>query len=325
MFVSFVIPVYKVEEYISNCVQSLIRQTFKDFEIILVDDGSPDNCPRICDELASHDSRIKVIHKENGGLSDARNSGLATAKGDYVIFIDSDDFWLHESDLGYLYDELKDEPFIDMLQFNCTSFYPNGQYKEWKQYSSKLASETDKERIINLLVATGVIPMSACLKVLKRDFLINNSLYFEKGILCEDIPWFVEVLIKAKKIKFVNRYIYAYRQNVEGSISNSFSLRTFEDLFKIVKKIAAEIPTFNLQDATKRSLFSFMAYEFCILLSNINKLPVELQEMKREELLNYKWLLQYKENPKVRLVNYVTKVVGIRMTERILRYYQNNH
>ena len=90
--ISVIIPVYKVEEYLDECVLSVIRQTYANLEIILVDDGSPDNCPRMCDEWATKDSRIKVIHKENGGLSDARNAGLDAAEGQYIAFIDSDDY-----------------------------------------------------------------------------------------------------------------------------------------------------------------------------------------------------------------------------------------
>ena len=90
--VSIIVPVYKTEKYIHECVDSLINQTLKDIEIILVDDGSPDNCPAICDAYADKDNRIVVIHKDNGGLSDARNVALETAKGDYIGFVDSDDF-----------------------------------------------------------------------------------------------------------------------------------------------------------------------------------------------------------------------------------------
>ena len=90
---SIIVPVYKAEKYISECVDSVLAQTFEDFELILADDGSPDRCPEICDEYAKKDSRIKVIHKENGGASSARNSGIDAACGEYIIFLDSDDYW----------------------------------------------------------------------------------------------------------------------------------------------------------------------------------------------------------------------------------------
>lgn len=90
---SIIVPIYKVELYLRQCINSVLNQSYKDFELILVDDGSPDNCPIICDEYASRDIRVKVIHKSNGGLSDARNVGLDVAQGEYVLFLDSDDWW----------------------------------------------------------------------------------------------------------------------------------------------------------------------------------------------------------------------------------------
>lgn len=90
--ISIIVPVYKVEQYLERCVKSLINQTYKNIEIILVDDGSPDQCPKMCDDYASEDSRIKVIHKKNGGLSDARNAGLDAATGEFIAFVDSDDW-----------------------------------------------------------------------------------------------------------------------------------------------------------------------------------------------------------------------------------------
>jgi glycosyltransferase involved in cell wall biosynthesis len=91
--ISVIIPVYKVEAYLTVCVESVLAQTYEQLEIILVDDGSPDNCPKICDEFAARDSRIRVIHKENGGLSSARNAGIDAARGEYLAFLDSDDLW----------------------------------------------------------------------------------------------------------------------------------------------------------------------------------------------------------------------------------------
>ena len=103
---SIIIPIYKVEVYLHQCVDSVLAQSYKNIEVILVDDGSPDSCPRICDEYAAKDERIKVIHKPNGGLSDARNSGLKIANGDYVIFLDSDDYYNNTQFLQDIHDQL---------------------------------------------------------------------------------------------------------------------------------------------------------------------------------------------------------------------------
>ena len=97
---SIIVPVYKVENYLRQCIDSLLAQDFSDFEVILVDDGSPDSCPAICDEYAQCNKRIKVVHKTNGGLSDARNAGIAVAEGQYITFVDSDDFWANTNVLS---------------------------------------------------------------------------------------------------------------------------------------------------------------------------------------------------------------------------------
>ena len=135
MLVSFIIPVYNVESYIHQCVESIKRQTYKKIEIILVDDGSPDNSPEICDTFAQKDSRIKVLHKLNGGLSDARNSGLQMASGDYVVFIDGDDFWVDEKQLELLMSVVNKNKDCDFIGFNCSYYYPQtNRYKPWVRY-----------------------------------------------------------------------------------------------------------------------------------------------------------------------------------------------
>ena len=112
---SIIVPVYKAEKYISECVDSVLAQTFEDFELILADDGSPDRCPEICDEYAKKDSRIKVIHKNNGGASSARNSGIDAACGEYIIFLDSDDYWEGNYTLQRLAEKSKDG--YDIIMF----------------------------------------------------------------------------------------------------------------------------------------------------------------------------------------------------------------
>ena len=123
MTVSFIIPVFNVEHYLSQCVKSISCQTYRDVEIILVDDGSPDNSPALCDQLANEDSRIIVIHKINGGLSDARNAGLLKATGDYVVFVDGDDFWTKPEALEQLMLIAEKHQECDFIGFNCSYYF----------------------------------------------------------------------------------------------------------------------------------------------------------------------------------------------------------
>jgi glycosyltransferase involved in cell wall biosynthesis len=320
MKVSFILPIYNVEKYLGECVESILQQTYRDFEVVLVDDGSPDNSPALCDAYAEKDSRVRVVHKQNGGLSDARNAGLAVAKGDYVIFVDSDDFWVGKDSLQQLMEVVDAHPECDFISFNCSYYYQNTKtYKKWVAFDEKLAIPTDKDTAMRSLVASGTMPMSACLKVISRKSLLDMGLVFQKGILSEDIPWFINLLEGSKKCMFVNHYVYAYRQNVSGSITHSGGERSFNCLFDILKSELDKIEKRSFSAEAKLSLYSFLAYEYCILLSMLNSLT-ESKE-RRKELYAYKWLLKYTDNPKVSMTSKINGLFGIRVTEWVLRLY----
>lgn len=320
--ISIIIPVYKVELYLRKCVDSILCQTYRDFEIILVDDGSPDNSPVICDEYCTKDYRVKVVHKENGGLSDARNVGLKRSSGDYVIFVDGDDWWAHENCLQMLVQEQEKVTNCDFIGFNCSYYYQETNKEiPWKSYSDQLLQETDPSRCVQLLIADGLFPMSACMKMLNRSFLINNNL-FKEGIIGEDIPWFIDVLYVAKKCCFVNLYMYMYTRGVESSITAGFSLKKYTDLFTILKDGIAHLDTFLWDKKTKDALLSFWAYEYCILSAQLGKIKdkdVSFQIV--EELKKYHYLLSYDLNPKVHLIHVLNRICGWRTTRWLLSIY----
>ncbi len=321
MKVSFILPIYNVEKYLPECVESILAQTYSDFEMLLVDDGSPDNCPALCDEWARKDSRIKALHKPNGGLSDARNYGLDHAQGDYVVFVDSDDFWGEKDCLERLMNVVDAHPECDFIGFNCSYYYSDTKtYKKWVAYDESLSVPTDKNIVICSLVASGTFPMSACLKIIKRKSLSDMELHFIKGTIAEDIPWFIDLLEGTKKCMFVNQYIYAYRQNVAGSITASGNTKSTSDLFAIVKNEVAKMKNRSIAKDAKDALYSFLAYEFCILLTASSRMSKEI----RKELMNYKWLLDYTSNPKVRKAAFVNKLFGIKVTELVLKFYTDH-
>ena len=314
--VSCIIPVYKVETYLRQCVESMINQTYHDIEIILVDDGSPDSSPQLCDTMAFEDSRIRVIHKENGGLSDARNVGLLASTGDYVVFVDGDDFWQEHDAMERLVNFVK--PELDFIGYNCSYYYTESQiFRDWVPYDEKLTNPTEKDDTMIALVKCGTFPMSACLKLMKRSFLLDNQLFFKKGQIAEDIPWFINVLDATSKCCFLNEYIYAYRQNVSGSITNTSGRRSFDNLFDIFKTELAKVNQRSFSEEAKLALRSFLAYEYCILLTyrGINKTT-------RKELLGYKEILKYDMNPKVKKASLLYNAFGIKITEMALLMYR---
>lgn len=318
MKISFIIPVYNVAPYLHECVRSIIGQSYSNIEIILVDDGSKDESPAICDAFANSDNRVKVIHKENGGSSDARNKGLEAATGEYVVFVDGDDYWLNKDDLEKLVEKIARRGGIDFLGFNCEYFFPKNQtYSKWVAYSDTLMEPVDGSTAMISLVKSGTFPMSACLKLLNRDFLLREGITFKVGTTAEDIPWFINVLDATNKCCFVNQYIYAYRQNVVGSITNTGGRKSFDHLFDIFKTELSLIDSRSFSEEAKDALKSFLAYEYCILLTYKG-----IDKETKQELLNYKDILAYDLNTKVKKASRIYKTLGIGATTFALNVYQ---
>ena len=319
MKISVIVPVYNTETYLCQCIESIINQTYRDIEVVLVDDGSTDTSGEICDNYALSDHRIKVVHKENGGLSDARNCGMNIATGDYIIFIDSDDYWAAHDSLETLVAEAKISPECDFIGFNCSYLYQStNKLKRWRPYSKAVEESIAPSECIKHLVASGVFPMSACFKLIKRS-IITDNLYFTPNTTAEDIPWFINLLENTHKCRFINLYMYVYRKDVPTSISSSFSLKKFNDLFVI---LAAEINkkrswSVEAQDA----ILSFFAFELCILRAMTGYMTKAEREEALTKLYDYNWLLRYQTNPKVRCVARIEKFVGRRAVNTMLYIY----
>ncbi len=320
MKISVIIPIYNVEKYLEQCIESVLNQTYQDVEVILVDDGSPDRCPAMCDTFVKRDKRVKVIHKPNGGLSDARNAGTIAATGDYIIYMDSDDFWANSDDLAKLVSAAKKTPECDFIGFNCSYYYEaDGKIVPWIKFDDEIIKISSSTTCINRLVKSGVFPMSACMKLIRKDS-IQGKIEFIKGIYSEDIPWFIELLKKSDKCRFINLYMYMYRKGVTTSISGSFSHKKYSDLFKLLRD-GVEINQKESDSETRDALFSFWAYELCILRAMTGFMDKEQRYMELQKLYEYNWLFNYQLHPKVRKVALVQRCLGKNITNSFLHKY----
>lgn len=222
---SVIIPVYNVEKYLSRCVNSVLNQTYKDFELILVDDGSLDKSPEICDGYKKKDSRVKVIHKENGGLSSARNAGLEICKGDYIFFIDSDD---------WLTDEKVLEEFISKAEKENSDFvysFMNTATDETQKAIRMNKRFKDNDRLFFL---SNPYLFSAWNKLYKNTLL--QFLQFVPGRVNEDVDVIPLVFCKANKVSRLDKHTYNYYQNQESITRQCFSEKRF-DMFKSVTHV----------------------------------------------------------------------------------------
>lgn len=320
MLISVIIPIYKVEKYLEQCVMSVLNQTYRDVEVILVDDGSPDGCPAMCDAFAEKDNRIRVIHKSNSGVSDTRNIGLKSATGEYVIFVDSDDFWANPHDLEKLVDEALKSPDCDFIGFNCSYYYgADAKIMPWIPFSEDIVKTTTSDKCVEKLVESGVFPMSPCMKLIRKE-CIQGRIEFIKDTYCEDIPWFIELLKKSNKCRFINQYMYMYRKGLTASRSGSFSNKQYNDLFNLLKDGVA-INQKECEGKTRDALFSFWAYELCILRAMTGFMDRKQRSKELKELYKFNWLFDYKIHPKVRKVALVQKCLGKAITNIFLYQY----
>lgn len=209
--VSVIVPVYKVEKYLKRCVDSIINQTYKNLEIILVDDGSPDNCPKMCDLYAKEDKRVKVIHKQNGGLSDARNAGLDIMTGDFVCFVDSDD-WVEESYVEkMLIEQQKTDADIVACGINLVN-EESGIVSIFKCSKETVIYE-DNKILRKYFKKNEIISGVAWNKLYKK--YIFEYLRYPKGRIYEDNAIILQILHKCKKLVVIKDRLYNYlkRQN----------------------------------------------------------------------------------------------------------------
>ncbi|MCQ2171307.1 MAG: glycosyltransferase [Bacteroidales bacterium] len=316
MKISYIIPVYKAEKYLCQCVASLTCQTYKDIEIILVNDGSPDNSPALCDQLALEDSRIRVIHKQNGGAASARNVGLNNAEGEYIIFCDADDFWRSDTYLEELAQKAESHPECDFINFNCSYYYgSNGQYRDFAPFNDKLLLPVEKNELMVKLVESGTFSMSPCTKIIKRSFLFNNKILFPEGTTAEDIPWFIQMIDNCNSSMFCNDYQYAYRQEVATSVTHKRGGVNY--LLGIVENGVKDVEQLSLNADAKDALRSFYAYELCILLAGYPKADSET----KLRIGNLLWLLDYRLHPKVARVGRLKDKIGLYLTIRVLCLY----
>lgn len=235
--ISIIVPVYKVELYLDRCINSILNQTFADFELILVDDGSPDSCPQMCDEWAKKDSRIRVIHKENGGAGAARNAALRAAEGEYIGFVDSDD-WIAPDMYEYLYGLLKRYPEAQIAQCDaiqtsdekqeapiCPENIQMWNQKQMMEYFFRIHGEKSNYSIWN--------------KLIRRDVLKDFS--FVEGTISEDVAANFDFFTHAQQMVSSDKVLYFYFVNRNGVTKSPVTKKDLEYIY-VWERIAENVP-----------------------------------------------------------------------------------
>lgn len=307
---SIIVPVYNVAPFLAECVESVLRQTYADYEIVLVDDGSTDNSPAMCDEFASRDRRIKALHKQNGGLSDARNVGVAHAQGDYIVFLDSDDYWDDCTALQRASDLIASHHDVDLIMFE-RKFLKHGRIIDGPVFDASMINGKSKVEIINYLVSVSRFNPSACAKFVKASLFSNHQLDFTKGIRSEDFDWNYKLMPLCQSIVALDRPFYVYRYR-EDSITKTISHSHLVDLASIVEKWHAQLPRTVTSSSELEAYMHTLAYLYAMIFS-----LVYFSDRKEElyhRLKPLDGLLKYDHSPKVHKVRMLYSLLGMRLT-----------
>ena len=310
-FFSIIVPVYNVKDYLKQCLESILAQSFKEYELILVDDGSTDGSGLICDEYEKMNDNIIVVHKKNGGLSDARNVGMNKAGGKYIWFIDSDDYLLEKTAFAFIADIIKDKN-SDVVFFSYKKYYEDSG-----QYSTNLYDRISEKAYIREWIIENTYKALVCNKVVRASLIREHDMCFPIGRTGEDLIWCADLLSYAKQISLCKNALLAYRQrrgSITGNKDRQFRMRHIANTLFLLNEAIGKYGI-NKDKLSENNLIGhYLAYEFSWLLGEVYPYWKEY----REDIRELKFLLNYNLSKKVAAVKRVEGFWGLKRTAFIL-------
>ena len=313
---AFIIPVYNVEQYLRQCVDSILAQTYHDYTIVLVDDGSSDGSGKICDSYAEKNEQITVVHQENKGLSEARNVGVRSSASEYIIFLDSDDYWFDTEGLKKIDALTEKKPDIIIFASKGYSEKDKSLWDDRYDYP-EILNDLSPEMCLEYMIRNDLFNISACKRVIRRDFFIENNLFFLPGIKSEDIEAGIRTAGYLPRYQILNEKLYVYRHR-SNSISTTVGEKHLNDYVGIIEECAeAEYGS----DRCKELLLSYVGYQLALALAYITN----VHSSNRKELINrlrkYSYLWNYTEYPRTGMINRFYKLFGFNLTRIALGLY----
>lgn len=317
MKLSIIVPVYNTEEYLKECLDSVTPQLTDDMEVILVNDGSTDGSQKICEEYQEKYSQVRLINQQNQGSSVARNTGIHEAVGDYLLFLDSDDFIA----TSVLRDLIQFANNQDIIFLDAVKYYR----EDWQEplaegYQNTCINCKSPKEVLAFLADLPKFPGAPWNKLVNRNFVVKNNLYFSEGIVAEDIDWVLSVLKEAEIFGYYSKKnYYFYRQNRKFSVTHNIGVKHVNSLLYILDKWVNKIKNHEYANF----YYKFLAYEYIITLLSFSYLSKEEQKNFKDQLLQYSFLLQYRDDVKYRLAAMSIKLFGVSICSYLLRKYQN--
>ena len=315
---SIVIPVYQVKQYLPQCIDSILMQSFPDYELILVDDGSSDASPQICDDYAKVNGCIRVIHQCNRGPSAARNAGIRAAQGEYILLVDADDFLPECGILQELSDQLEEKQ-VDVLLFRIQAWDKgsNTYRLKNKPFDFTVLDRFDHNETLHYLFKPRHFPTGVYSLCVRRSLLIDREIFFVEGIKSEDYDWIFCVLRDCGRIHATNAIFYTYRVNRPGSITKTKNLNNLRDLVSVAEKWS-DAPGFT-DPILRRDVQNYAAYIYATALVVAGSFPKDQRKLAAGVLKEHRRAIRGARWFSIRLIRVIVCVLGIERSTVLLR------
>lgn len=313
MFFSIVIPVYNVEKYLEECVESILEQDFSDYELILVDDGAKDSSGSICDRYSKQYEFIKTIHKPNGGQADARNVGAAAASGEYIIYIDSDDYIINDKFLSDVHNHiLLNDAEIVMYKFS--KYFDERNELEKCTFSFPDTEKFKGDELLLEMVKKDAYYGMAWTKAFKR----SKGVEFDTSLVCEDMDWFFNLLSNTDNFTVIDKEYIAYRQRA-GSVTSTLRIKNLTDFIYTLEKWSKKVADSDFSETKKLALYGAMAKYYSNLLIVYARLKDKSKKETVSRIKNLSYLLDYSASSRPQKIKQIYKAVGFNAVITMLK------
>lgn len=327
MLFSIIVPVYNAQATLDQCVKSVLNQNFRDFELVLVDDGSRDDSPRMCDEYAKDDYRVVVVHQKNGGVSCARNTGIRAAHGDYLVYLDNDDYFLDNA-LAMIAEQITLKPDADLLVWHMRQLRrqvleeENGAFPDTTQCCMK------GDQAFHFLYSDnhGVF-WQVYRYVAKRRLIVDENLFYNSGVIHEDMDLSPYVVLHAKRVHFCLGSYYVYRAGREGSVTSSVTAARCEDVILVVKRWFERLRSAHLNQDTKDGFKALLSRTLWDYVPEVTRFPVAVQDRLFRLLDENRELLTWVEVPRLSacVKRMLLAFLGTRWSAKSLHLFRSLH
>jgi glycosyltransferase involved in cell wall biosynthesis len=313
--ISIVVPIYNIESYVKTCIDSIINQTYQNLQIILINDGSKDKSGEICDTFAKRDSRVKVIHTSNKGLSAARNEGIRRSSGDYIMFIDGDDY-ITLNALEDIVRIINEQNNIDIITGKMILYYNDTkQVKENFDFDqNKISNKSGLEVLNYYFEEIPAFMWSACRSIYKRQLLTDNELYFTEGITSEDLDLIPRIFMCADKVAVYNKPFYYYRKLRPDSIINTVNTKKIYDIVSIIKKHIINLQKKHYSERFKKAFLMQLANAYAYYVGLLGELSKDDRKKAIREMKKIENILVYTRGFVGRSIFIFTKILGFEIT-----------